>query len=228
MKKIWVISLGGSVLLSEPHHRSFLLSLKKTLSSLYQHNAFVLVCGGGMIARQYISILREEKANNKKQSLAGIDATRTNARFVMRVFGKDANDKLPSNMKTVKNNLSKNNVVVCGALRYRPDQTSDSTAAELAAFLGAEFINITNVDGLYTADPKTHPKATYIPHISWEAFAEKAKKIEFKPGQHFVLDQKAARLIQKEKIPTYIIGPHPHNLKKLIQGSSFKGTTITC
>jgi uridylate kinase len=228
MKKRWVISLGGSILLSEKNHQSFLLQLQRALAPTYKNHVFVIVCGGGKIAREYIQILRENHESVKNQSLAGIRATRTNAEFVMEVLGKKANEKLPFDMKSVKNELAKNKLVVCGALRYRPNQTSDSTAAQLANYLGAEFINITNVKGLYTADPRKNKKAVFIPFISWEAFEKKAKEHSFKPGQHFVLDQKAAELIHKKKITTYVVGPSAKNIKRLIEGKKFIGTTISC
>lgn len=229
MKKIWVISLGGSILLSEKNSKPLLLQFEKMLSKLYGKNKFVIVCGGGAIARQYIHVLRKEHQSIKSQSFAGIEATRMNARFVMRVFGKKANDLLPDTMKSVKNNLKNNKVVITGSfLRYRPNQTSDSTAAQIANYLGAEFINVTNVDGLYTADPRKNKNAKLISEISWKEFAERAQKIKYKPGEHFVLDQNAAQLIKRKKIATYIVGPKLGNLKNLIEGKSYKGTTITC
>ena len=50
--------------------------------------------------------------------------------------------------------------------------------------------------------------------------------MKFKPGQHFVLDQKAAKIIMDNKIRTYIIGPNLKNLNNLLLGDKFKGTLI--
>lgn len=45
---------------------------------------------------------------------------------------------------------------------------SDYTAAILAALLDAEALEIwTDVDGFMTADPRTHPDATVIPHMTY-------------------------------------------------------------
>jgi len=85
---------------------------------------------------------------------------------------------------------------------------------------------MTNIKGLYTANPKTHPKAKFIPNISWKKFEEIATKMKHKPGQHFVLDQKAAPIIRKEKIKTYIIGSDTKNIDKILQGKKFTGTLI--
>ena len=227
MKKTLVLSLGGSLIIPDSIDIKFLDKFKKILQKNYKTHKFVVVCGGGSVARKYIEGLKKENPTRKELSLAGIRATRLNAKFLMQFFGKsEANDKLPLNMKSVKSNLSKNNVVFCGALRYNPNSTSDGTAAKLAHYLNSNFINLTNVKGLFTNNPKTHTKAKFIPEISWKDFEKQAKAIKFKAGQHFVLDQEAATIIKKHKIPTYIIGPNLSNLQKLINNKKFTGTTI--
>ena len=52
---------------------------------------------------------------------------------------------------------------------------SDTTAVALAASLGADHCEIyTDVDGVYTADPRIVPSARRIPHISYEEMLEMA------------------------------------------------------
>ena len=149
-----------------------------------------------------------------------------NAEFMMQLFGKEANDKLPLDMETVKNDLNKNNVAICGALRFAEKATSDTTAAKLANYLKTSFINMTNVKGLFTSDPNKNKDAKFIPRISWKEFEKKALAIKHAPGQHFVLDQEASILINKHKIPTYIIGKDLKNLEKILKNKKFEGTLI--
>jgi|SRR3989338_678845 len=228
MKKIVVISLGGSLIVPEKMDVKFLQKFKSILQKNYKKHKFVIICGGGTIARRYISALKKEGKSKKELANAGIKATRMNATFMMQFFGeKEANDSLPRNMIDVKNNLRKNNVVICGALRYASNSTSDGTAAKLANFLKTEFINMTNVKGLYSANPKTHSNAKFIPEISWKEFEKRALKLKFKAAQHFVLDQQASVIIRKNKIPTYIIGKELSNLDKILNGKKFIGTSIT-
>ena len=226
MKKTVVISLGGSLIVPEKTDFKFLSKFKRELRKYYPSHRFVVVCGGGTIARRYISALRKEGKSKKELANAGIKATRMNATFMIQFFGKEANDSLPKNMKEIKSNLSKNNVVICGALRYAPNSTSDGTAAKLASFLKTEFINMTNVKGLYTANPRTHKNAKFIPEISWVEFEKRALKLKFKAAQHFVLDQQASVIIRRDKITTYIIGPNPENLNKILKCGKFTGTLI--
>src|SRR3989344_4145150 len=204
--KIMVISLGGSVIVPDDLDFKFIDNFKETVRKHYSKYKFVVVTGGGSIARKYINALKNEGKSKKELALAGIRATRMNATFLTQFFGKEANNTLPLNMEEVKSKLKKNNVVLCGALRYKDNSTSDETAAKLAHFFKSDFINITNVPGLYTSDPKKNKNAKLINHISWQEFNNMISKIKFHAGQHFVLDQGAAILIKKHKIRTYIIG----------------------
>ena len=226
MKKVMVMSLGGSLIVPDKIDFKFLKDFREALRRHYKTYKFVIVSGGGTIARKYISILKANKSSEKDLSLAGIMATRMNARVVMRLFGKEANDTLPMNMKEVHDNLHKNDVVICGALRYTEKSTSDGTAAKLAHELKAEFINMTNIKGLYTDNPNTNKNAKFIPFIGWKDFEKMADKSKYTPGQHFVLDQQAAKIIREHKIKTYIIGPDGSNLSKILNGKKFTGTLI--
>ncbi len=225
-KKTLVLSLGGSLIVPEKVEPKWLDDFKKVLEKNFKRYSFVIVCGGGFIAREYISILSYEHKSQKEQSLAGIMATRMNARLMMQFFGDISNQELPLTMKQVKNKLSKNRVVFCGALRYAPNQTSDSTSANLAKYLGTEFVNLTNIDGLYTDNPEKNKNAKFIPEISWKEFDKRANSLKYKPGQHFVLDQKAAKVIRKYKIKTYILGKNLKNLDNLLNEKKFRGTII--
>ncbi len=227
-KKVVVISLGGSLIIPDEINYKFLKKFKQVIKKNLNKYKFVVVCGGGSTARDYIKGLKNEKIEKKQylQSLLGIAATRLNARFMTYLFGREANEGIPHNMKDVKNLLKKNEVVFCGALRYAKHETSDGTAAKLARFFKSDFINLTNVKGLFDKNPKKHKNAKFIPQISHNEFLKIAKKIKFEPGQHFVLDQKAAEIIKKYNITTYILGPDLKNLQKVLNDHSFVGTKI--
>lgn len=225
MKKI-VISLGGSLIVPDKIDFKFLENLKKTLRKHYSTHKFIVVCGGGSIARKYIEALKKEGKSKYELSQAGIRVTRMNAIFLMQFFGKEANDALPKDMHEVKNNILKNSIVICGALRFSKNSTSDTTAAKLAHYLKTDFINITNVNGLFTKDPNKFKDAKFIPNISWNEFEKMALKSKYSPGQHFVLDQSAAAIIKKYKIPTHIIGKNLNNLENILKNKKFEGTSI--
>ncbi|MEK6908834.1 MAG: UMP kinase [Nanoarchaeota archaeon] len=227
MKKTIVLSLGGSLIVPEKIDPIWLDKFRSLIIKSRDKYKFIIVCGGGFVAREYITILEKEHKSKKQQSLAGIAVTRMNARIMMQLFGDCANKELPLKMNQIKNLLVKNDIIFCGALRYAPNQTSDSTAAKLANYLKTEFINITNVSGLYDKNPMKYKNAKFIANISWKDFEKRAISMKYKPGQHFVLDQKAAKVIKKNKITTYIIGKDIENLENLLKDKRFMGTTIT-
>jgi len=219
-----VISLGGSRIVPNDVDDKFLVRFKRLLDS-HRDKKFVVVTGGGSTARKYIGALRKLGKGTKAQSMEGIAVTRLHAGFMARIFGREANEDLPLNMKKVKNLLRGNRVVFCGALRYKSKNTSDGTAAKLASYLKCSFINLTNVRGLYSSNPKGNNKAKFISKISWGKFDEMARKVKFSAGQHFVLDQSAAGVIRDEKIVTYIVGSLKA-IDNILKGKGFVGTKV--
>jgi len=227
-KKVVVLSLGGSQIIPDEINVKYLQKFKKLLNAHTKKYKFVVVCGGGSTAREYIKGLAKEKIPKKKfhQGLLGIATTRLNARFMTYFFGNDANKGIPHDMQEVKNMLRIYDIVFCGALRYAKNETSDGTSAKLANLFKTIFINLTNVKGLYNKNPAKYKNAKFISEISWKEFDKVANKIRFKPGQHFVLDQSASKIVYKNKIITYILGGDLNQLNKLLKGKKFKGTTI--
>jgi uridylate kinase len=220
MKKV-VISLGGSLVVPDKINHSYLKKFKKLITDFSKRNKVVIIVGGGSTARNYMN----PKFSTKKNSRLGITATRLNARLVSAVFKKE--NSIPIRLSEVKKDLKKSNIVICGALGYKIKCTTDGNAAQVAKLIKADYlINITNVKGLHDKDPKTNKTAKFIPKISFKDFLKITNKIKFKAGQHFVLDQFAARLIARRKIKTIIIGPSLPNLKKVLSNKKFIGSTI--
>ena len=227
-KKIVVISLGGSIIIPDKINLNVLKEFRRIILKNKKKYKFIIVCGGGKTARNYITGLENEQLKQKEffQCLLGISATRLNARFMTYFFGRDANQGMPHDMKDIENLLRLHDIVFCGALRYAKNETSDSVAAKLARHFNTDFINLTDIAGLYDKNPKRYKNALFIPEISHKEFYKIAKNLKFKPGQHFVLDAKAAKIIKKYKITTYLLGPEMKNLDNLLNQRHFTGTVI--
>ncbi|MFA5855961.1 MAG: UMP kinase [Candidatus Pacearchaeota archaeon] len=228
MKKVIVISLGGSVIVPDKINEKNLEEFKKIIKKNVNKYKFVIVCGGGKTARVYINGLENQQIKKKKylQSLLGIASTRFNSRFMTYFFGKESNKGIPNDMKDIENLLKIHNIIFCGALRYTKNETSDAVAARLANHFKTTFINITDVKGLYDKDPKKFKNAKFIHEISYEKFLDLIKKKKFELGQHFVLDIKAAKIIKKNQIKTCIISSNANNLDNLLNEKHFEGTII--
>ena len=217
-----VISLGGSVIVPDKIDVNFLKKFRKTINRIRKGNKIVIVTGGGSTARKYIEVLRNEKIDEKILSYMGFRITKINGIFLSNFLGV----KFADNINEVKEFSRKNNLIVCGALEFNSKGTSDGTSSKVARAIKADvFVNITDVKGLYDKDPKKHKNAKLIPKISFKDFNRVANKIKFKAGQHFVLDQRSAKFIDKNRIKTIII-KDINNLIKIVENKKFTGTVI--
>ncbi len=226
-KDVIVFSLGGSLIVPDNVDYKYLHYFEKFVRNLRKNYKIVLVTGGGKTARNYISSLKKEKANEYFYSLVGIMSTKLNARLVSGFF--NSKSLIPDSLREVRNEVEKNGFVVCGALGFQPNMTSDGDAAEIAEYLNAKlFVNLTNVDGLYDKNPLKHKDAEFIPKINYTDFLKRVNKIKYEAGQHFVLDQAAGNIIARAKIKTLIInGRKLENLTKYLKGRKFTGTLIS-
>ena len=114
--------------------------------------------------------------------------------------------------------LSKNRVVVFGCGTGSPFFSTDTAAALRAAEVGAEAVlKATNVDGIYTKDPKKYDDAEKIDRITYmEVLKQKLN----------VMDTTATSLCMDNNIPIIVFDINEkENLKKLIDGKKI-GTIV--
>ncbi|MFH0752690.1 MAG: UMP kinase, partial [archaeon] len=221
MKKVVVISVGGSIIVPDRVDYDFLRRLKATVKKLTRKYKIVICTGGGYTARNYISALKKSKCSENIQNRIGIAATRLNAQLLAFDF-QNSNKEIPESLGEVRKLLKANDVVLCGGIR--PGQTSDGTTAEIAEYVKADtLINMTNVSGLYTKDPRKYKDARLITKLTHAEFARIMSKVKEKPGQHFILDSVAARITRRRKIKVVIL-KGVKNLEDYLSGKKFKGT----
>jgi uridylate kinase len=225
-KQIIVISLGGSLIVPDAVDVPFLEEFRRVINRYSKKYKFIIITGGGSVARKYIGGLKAINQNDKLQSLIGISVTRLNARLMSYFFNHDPEEGIPHTLNQVEKEIMGRNIIFCGGLEYKPNQTSDATAAQIAVHFNSIFINLTNVDGLYDKNPFEYHDAVMIPKITWKDFDIMAHARKYEPGQHFILDQTAAKIIKKEKIPTYILGKDLRQLANVLEKKPFIGTLI--
>jgi uridylate kinase len=115
--------------------------------------------------------------------------------------------------------LEKGRVVVFGGGTGNPYFSTDTAAALRAMEIKAEVIlKATKVDGIYTADPVTHPDATRYDHISYLQVLEQGLK---------VMDATAISLCMDNKLPIVVFNLRtPGNIKRAIGGEPI-GSLVT-
>lgn len=75
---------------------------------------------------------------------------------------------------------------------------SDTTAVALAAKLGAQCEIYTDVDGIYTIDPRLYPRARKLDYISYEEMLEMAS------SGASVMHSRSIELAEKYKVPVHV------------------------
>ncbi|HEY0873285.1 MAG TPA: UMP kinase [Vicinamibacterales bacterium] len=114
--------------------------------------------------------------------------------------------------------LEKGRVVVFAAGTGNPYFTTDTAAALRAMEMKADVIlKATKVDGIYTADPMTHPDATKYDEISYLSVLEQGLK---------VMDATAISLCMDNRLPIVVFNLRTGgNLRRVIMGETV-GTTV--
>ncbi|MBW1786212.1 MAG: UMP kinase [Deltaproteobacteria bacterium] len=221
--KTVVISLGGSIIVPEEIDVPFVAAFKELLVNVGD-TRFIVICGGGRICRTYQDAARQVGADSGNDlDWIGIRATRLNAELVRAGFGDEAYDRVihdpAEEMDTEKR-------IIIGA-GFQPGSSTDLRAVQLAVRMNAaEVINMSNIDYVYTADPKTDPTAEKIEAITWPDF-RKLVGDTWDPGMNKPFDPVASREAEAYGLRVIIIGNDMENLRNVLMGEAFKGTTIS-
>ncbi|MCR4335504.1 MAG: UMP kinase [archaeon] len=222
---IFVVSIGGSLLFKAKPDTEKLRQLGEVISEIHNSGKrIILVVGGGKIARDYVEVLRSFGAGNFEQDLMGITITRANALLVASSIH-EAHGEVLTEITKVKEVLNQGKIPVFGGVL--PFFTTDSVGALLAEYLNANFVNLTNVDGIYSADPKDYPDAKRYDEISYANLFDLISSSGSKPGQNLVLDIACCMILKRSNIPAVVLdGNDVENFKNYVNGYSFTGTTI--
>ncbi|HQL48263.1 MAG: Uridylate kinase [Acidobacteria bacterium ADurb.Bin340] len=107
--------------------------------------------------------------------------------------------------------LEKGRVIIFGAGTGNPYFSTDTAAALRASEICAQVVmKATNVDGIYSADPRKDPQATKFDRISYQEVLEKGLK---------VMDAAAIALCMENKLPILVFDMNqPGNLLRAVKG----------
>ena len=226
---VTVISLGGSIVAPAGVDVPFLSDFVKLIRSFIEADSnrrFIFVVGGGGPARQWQKAYREICGDNVKDEEAdwvGIMATRLNAQLVKAVMGELCVQDVVTNPCEV-DPLTGRVLVAAG---WKPGFSTDYDAVLLAERFRADVvINLSNIEKVYTADPKTDLNARPIDNISWADFRSMVGD-EWVPGKNVPFDPVASRHAEKTGLKVICAaGKDLENLRKILSGEEFFGTTI--
>jgi len=222
MKKKIVIKLSGKVFGMDnakiiQNYADFLIKISKICQP-------VVIAGGGVIARHYISHARNFNVDESTLDELGIEISRLNAKLLIYALKNKAYSHPPTTLQQVKHAVDDGLIVVAGGLH--PGQSTNGTAALIAEKIKAEqFLNATDVDGVYDMDPNKFKKAKKFKSIELKNLKNILVHEDSVAGGYDLMDIVALKIIERSKIKTRIIKSEPKIIEKAIKGANV-GTEI--
>ncbi|MDR2344057.1 MAG: UMP kinase [Spirochaetaceae bacterium] len=230
-----VISLGGSILAPDKVDCVFLQKFVRLIQDFVMENGavrFIIVAGGGGPARSWQAAYRQlcgalgAAPNDAQADWIGIMATRLNAQLVKALFGPYCKDDVvvDPGAGTTESIFTGQVLLAAG---WKPGFSSDNDAVLLAKRFGADtVINLSNIEKVYTADPKTKPEAEPIDSISWKDFRALTGDV-WTPGKNVPFDPVASRNAEDSGISVICAsGGDLDNLRQILCGGGYIGTLI--
>lgn len=224
-KKILVIKLSGSVFNFKTTSKS-LKEYAQVLLDIQTKVQPVVVSGGGIIARHYVNLARSLGSDESSLDEMGIEISRLNAMLLSAALGDSVYPVIPSNLEEISIACQSGKIVVSGGLH--PGQSTNATAALICEKIKADrFLNATDVDGIYDSDPKKNAKAKMFKEITIKKCLDLLNNESTQAGNYELMDIVAMKVIERSKIPTFVIKSDPKVIRNLIMKNRQTGTKIT-
>ena len=215
MKKRIVIKLSGKVFAMDnvkvlKDYAEFLVRISKICQP-------IVIAGGGNIARHYISHARSSGADESTLDELGIEISRLNAKLLIYALKTKAYSHPPTTLQEIRHAVDDGLIVVAGGLH--PGQSTNGTAALIAEKIHADqFLNATDVDGVYDMDPNKSKKAKKFKRIDLKNLKNMLVHEDSVAGGYDLMDIVALKIIERSKIKTRIIKAEPKIIEKAIKG----------
>lgn len=225
-----VLSVGGSIVVPHEPDTNFLKQFANMIRNWLEQDKerkLIFVVGGGGPARIYQKAYADISGiNNTDSSQAdwiGIMATRLNAQLLKAVFADLCIDDVvydPTQAAEFKGKI----LIAAG---WKPGFSTDNDAVLLAQHYSAKtVINLSNIEKVYTDDPKKNPNAKPLDTISWADF-RKMVGDEWSPGKNTPFDPIASKEAEKDGISVICAGgKNIENIRCILDDKAFIGTKI--
>ncbi len=207
-----VISLGGSFLFDKKKDTSLLFNELKKINE-----KFLVITGGGPIARDYINFARDFSLSEKELHTVGIKCTHINAWVMSKAFKADYTDTDPRKIKVNKK------ITLTGG--YLPGWTTDTCAAYAAVSTHSKVIfNMSKEVGVYDKDPRKFDDVKLLKEISFDKLytLTKGKRV---PGMNFIFDPLAAKICKNNNIEVVVTNA-VKDIQRYLEGKEINGTII--
>jgi uridylate kinase len=232
MQSTTVISLGGSLIAPDKVDDRFLKAFYLMLRECLERKSgqrYILVTGGGAPCREYQRAFRAASESPgdidwaENADWIGIAATRLNAELVRRVFGRYCPDAVATDPEGTIDFTGR----VLVASGWKPGRSTDDVAVALAERFRADtVVNPTNIAQVFSDDPRKNPAAKPVADLSWKEYRAIVGGV-WTPGKNAPFDPVAAERAERAGLRVIIaLGRDLENLRKILDGEEFFGTTI--
>ena len=224
-KKTVIMSLGGSLLFPEGIDTSFIASWQKLVKvHVAKGTRFIVIIGGGKVCRRYQEAMQNLNADatSEDSDWVGIYTTRLNAQFMRYAYGDSSAPDILIDPHAFNDT---GEPVIFGA-GWKPGWSTDYAAVEVAEVFKAEtVINLSNIDRVYTKDPKKYEDAEPVESISWSEYRSIIPDT-WEPGLNTPFDPIASKKAEAMNLEVVIMGADLGNLDAYLRGEAFTGTRI--
>lgn len=228
-----VLSVGGSIIVPDKPDTEFLAKFISMVTEWLDEDKsrrLILVAGGGAPARVYQTAYNEVASKTGMTADAnaadwiGIMATRINAQLLKASFGDYCKNDVVYNPTAEDVQFDGQILVASG---WKPGFSTDTDAVYLGEKFGAKtIVNLSNIEKVYTDDPRKNPDAKPLDTISWSDF-RKMVGDEWTPGKNCPFDPIASK--KAEALEMKVIcagGKNIPNIKAILNDEEYIGTTI--
>jgi uridylate kinase len=225
-----VLSVGGSIVVPDAPDTGFLKAFSQMVREWLaedEKRKLILVVGGGAPARVYQNAYKaingEEAYNNNEADWIGIMATRLNAQLLRATFA----DLCPQEVVTNPTTVTEFTGRILVAAGWKPGFSTDTDAVYLAEQFGAKtVVNLSNIEKVYTDDPRKNPDAKPLDTISWADFRKMVGE-EWVPGKNCPFDPIASKKASENNISVICAGGKDiKNIRTILNDGDFFGTKI--
>ena len=210
MKGKSVIKIGGSLLFNED--LSLNLQRIKDFCQIIENTSnvdiLIVICGGGIIAREYINAVRSINENEALCDTFGIELSRINSKLISAFLKEKAYPLVPKSIEELSRALLFKKIVVMGGLQ--PGQSTTSVAVEVAEYINVDhLIILTDVNGIYDKDPKKYKDAKLLPTITYKELEDLILNLsgdkQAAAGEYRIFDAVSLQLLKRSKIEARIM-----------------------
>ena len=220
-----VVRVGGSVV-GSPLNAPLIGRYVDLLKELkLQGHEVVAVVGGGSLARDFIKVAADLGLEEAGRDWAAIHVSRLFAQLFVLGLGEAGCGCVPVSVDEAQACLETGKVVVLGGLR--PGMTTDAVASLIGERVKADLlVKGSNVDGVYTKDPKKFSDAKKLDALKFEDLGRLFEADSHRAGINQIIDPEAVKILQRCRLKTVIVNGYvAENVLAAVKGERV-GTVI--